>query len=188
VEILPCPSIARSKSTRDFRIIRPATSVRNSSYYSYFTSFPLTSLETRHLIYTHLLSTPASTPIRGPHPRQLQTQVALSQSFSSAILRVNRQVYGEALFIFYGSKTQCVHITINYNVWSHKVQQSDFLLSGQVTAAMRHFHINIHLSNEKKTNRPEKEDSEARLAVVGKGARKLAKLLGGTEVKTLKIG
>jgi hypothetical protein len=53
---------------------------------------------------------------------------------------------------------------------------------------MRHFHINIHLSNEKKTNRPEKEDSEARLAVVGKGARKLAKLLGGTEVKTLKIG
>jgi hypothetical protein len=60
-------------------------------------------------------------------------------------------------------------------------------MSGQVTAAMRHFHINIHLGNEKKTNRPEKEDSEARLAVVRKGARKLGKWLGGTEVKSLRI-
>ena len=60
-------------------------------------------------------------------------------------------------------------------------------MSGQVTAAMRHFCINIHLGNEKKTNRPEKEDSEARLAVVRKGARKLGKWLGGTEVKSLRI-
>jgi hypothetical protein len=149
--------------------------------------FLLLPPEVRDIIYTHLLSPPASTPIRGPHPRQLQTQIALSQSFAPAILRVNRQIYSEALLVFYGSSTQCVHITIDYNVWSHKVQRSDFLMSGQVTAAMRHFHINIHLGNEKKTNRPEKEDGEARLAVVRKGARKLGKWLGGTEVKSLRI-
>jgi hypothetical protein len=51
---------------------------------------------------------------------------------------------------------------------------------------MRHFHINIHLGNEKKTSRPEKDDSDARLAVVRKGARKLAKWLKG-EIKSLKI-
>jgi hypothetical protein len=60
-------------------------------------------------------------------------------------------------------------------------------MSAQVTAAMRHFDVSIHLGNEKKRDRPEKEDSEARLAVVRKGARKLGKWLGGTEVKTLKI-
>ena len=60
-------------------------------------------------------------------------------------------------------------------------------MNGQVTAAMCHFHISIHLGNEKKTNRPEKEDSEARLAVVRKGVRKLGKWLGGTEVKSLRI-
>jgi len=60
-------------------------------------------------------------------------------------------------------------------------------MSGQVTAAMRHFHIHIHLGNEKKASRPEKEDSDARLAVVRKGTRKVAKWLGGTEVKSLRI-
>jgi len=60
-------------------------------------------------------------------------------------------------------------------------------MSPQVSAAMRHFHINVYLGNEKKRRLPEREDSEARLAVVRKGVRKLGKWLSGTDIKTLKI-
>ena len=62
-------------------------------------------------------------------------------------------------------------------------------MSASLTAAMRHFHITIHLGNEKRTSRPEKEDSEARLAIVRKGVRKIGKWLGrgGTAVKSLTI-
>lgn len=52
---------------------------------------------------------------------------------------------------------------------------------------MRHLHINIHLGSEKKANRLEKVDGDARLAVVKKGARKLGKLFAGKEIKTLTI-
>jgi hypothetical protein len=105
------------------------------------------------------------------------------------VLRTNKQIYREALPIFYGSDTQTVHTTIDYNIWSHKVQRSEFLMSASLTAAIRNFHITIHLGNEKRTKKPEKEDSEARLAIVRKGVRKVCKWLGrsGTDVKSLTI-
>jgi len=144
-------------------------------------------LELREIIYKYLLSPPASEPIRGPHPRQLQTQLSLSQSFAPAILRASRQIFHEALAVFYGCSTQTIYIKIDYNVWTHKMQRSELLMSPQVSAAMRYFHINVYLGNEKKRRLPEREDSEARLAVVRKGVRKLGKWLSGTDIKTLKI-
>lgn len=169
----------------DSLVIRAASPPRTPP--SELPPFLLLPPEVRNIIYSYLLSPPYSTPIRGPHPRQLQKEIFLSQSFDPAILCVNHQIYNEALLVFYGGPSQVIHITIDYNVWHHKVQRSSFLMSAQVTAAMRHFDVSIHLGNEKKRDRPEKEDSEARLAVVRKGARKLGKWLGGTEVKTLKI-
>lgn len=80
-----------------------------------------------------------------------------------------------------------MHITIDYNVWTHKLQRSNFLMSNKAIAAMRHLHINVHLGNEKKANRLDRVDGDARLAVVKKGARKLGKWLAGKEIKTLTI-
>jgi hypothetical protein len=143
------------------------------------------------MIYINLLSPPAKK--RGPHPRQLQSPVYFSQGFAASILQTNRQIYAEALRVFYGAKTQSVHLTIDYNLWNHKIQRSEFLMSAKALASMRHLHISIHLGNEKKANRPERVASDARLAVVKKGSRKLGKWLAGSgldsgqDIKTLKI-
>lgn len=164
----------------------PVTPPATPKVLSPFLNLPL---EIREMIYMKLLSRPVSVPIRGPHPRQLQSHISLSQAFAPAILRANKQIYSEALPMFYGISTQCVHTTIDYNIWSHKVQRSEFLMSASLTAALRHFHITIHLGNEKRTSRPEKEDSDTRLAIVRKGIRKIGKWLGrgGTDVKSLTI-
>jgi hypothetical protein len=142
--------------------------------------------EIRDLIYKLLLSPPGQIR-RGPHPRQLQTPLFFTQAFPPAILRTNRQVYHEALAVFYGSITQRIQITIDYNIWNHKVQRSEFLMSAKAAAAMRHVHINIHLGNEKRANKVDKVDRDARLAVVKKGSRKVGKWLGGKEIKSLTI-
>lgn len=154
---------------------------------SYLPTFLLLPPEVRNLIYSYLLDPPESNPIKGPHPRQLQTQIALSQAFAPSILRVNRQVLTEALQVFYGSSTQWIHITLDYNVWSHKVQRSNLHMSQLTMAAIRNLHLNIHLGNEKMANRPDKDDRDARLAIVGKGLRKMAKWLSGANVRILKI-
>jgi hypothetical protein len=73
-------------------------------------------LEIRRLIYTQLLPTPCSTPIRGPHPRQLQNHVHLSQPIPPNLLRLNHQIRSEALSVLYGCPSQIVYIKIDYNV------------------------------------------------------------------------
>jgi len=73
-------------------------------------------LEIRGLIYTQLLPPPCSAPIRGPHPRQLQNHVHLSQPIPSSLLRLNHQIRSEALPLLYGCPTQTVYIKIDYNV------------------------------------------------------------------------
>jgi hypothetical protein len=178
---------AHVKATQDIPKDIVTTNHHRQSEPANLPPFLLLPSEVRDLIYSFLLDPPASTPIRGPHPRQLQTQIALSRAFAPSILRTNRQIFAEALSVFYGSLTQWVNITIDYNVWSHKVQRSDLLMSQQTMAAMRNFHINIHLGNEKMASRPEKEDSDARLAVVRKGVRKMGKWLNGTKVRALRI-
>lgn len=73
-------------------------------------------LEIRRLIYTQLLPPPCSPPIRGPHPRQLQNHVHLSQPIPSNLLRLNHQIRSEALPLLYGCPSQTVYIKIDYNV------------------------------------------------------------------------
>jgi len=143
--------------------------------------------EIREIIYSHLLCPPTGAPIRGPHPRQLQTHIGLSQAFAPSILRANRQILNEAIPIFYGSATQCIHITIDYNVWQHKMKRSDLIVSSSITSAMRHLHICVHLGNEKKNNRPGEVESDARLVEVIKGVKKLRKWLAGADIQSLRI-
>lgn len=143
--------------------------------------------EIREMIYLHLLSPPSHTPIRGPHPRQLQAHICLSQSFPPAVLLLNHQIRAEALPLFYGSPSQTVHVTIDYNVWVHKTQRSDLILSGDLTAAIRHVHVSIHLGSEKRTSRPGEVEADARMTEVKKGVRKLGKWLAAADVQSLKI-
>lgn len=75
-------------------------------------------LELRRLVYTHLLPPPCSPPIRGPHPRQLQNYIHLSQPIPASLLRLNHQIRSEALPLLYGSPSQIVYIKIDYNVVS----------------------------------------------------------------------
>ena len=144
--------------------------------------------EIREMIYLQLLSPPSRTPIRGPHPRQLQTGISLSQSFPPALLLLNRQIRSEALPLVYGSPAQTVHVVIDYNVWAHKTRRSDLVLSADVPAAIRHLHVSIHLGSEKRTSRPGDVEADARMAEVRKGVRKLAKWLAAADVQSLRIG
>lgn len=80
-------------------------------------------VELRLQIYSYLLSPPLIEAfIPGPHPRQLQGPLGLAQSFPPAILRANKQVYHEALTVFYGAQSQTVRANIDYYVWMHKTQ------------------------------------------------------------------
>ena len=144
--------------------------------------------EIREMIYQHLLSPPSRTPIRGPHPRQLQSHISLSQSFYPAVLLLNHQIRTEALPLFYGSPTQTVHVVIDYNLWAHKTRRSDLVLSPDLTAAIRQLHVSIHLGSEKRNSRPGEIEADARITEVKKGVRKLGKWLAGADVQSMKIG
>jgi hypothetical protein len=143
--------------------------------------------EIREMIYLHLLSPPSRTPIRGPHPRQLQTHICLSQSFPPALLLLNRQIRAEALPVVYGAPSQTVHVVVDYNVWAHKTRRSDLVLSADLTAAIRHLHVSIHLGSEKRNSRPGEVEAEARITEVKKGVRKLGKWLAAADVQDMKI-
>lgn len=143
--------------------------------------------EIREMILQHLLSPPSRTPIRGPHPRQLQTHISLSQSFPPAVLLLNRQIRAEALPLFYGSPAQTVHVVIDYNVWAHKTRRSNLVLSPDLTASIRHLHVSIHLGSEKRNSRPGEVEADTRIMEVKKGVRKLGKWLVGADVQSMKI-
>jgi len=149
-------------------------------------------LEIRQQIYQHLLTPPSKNPIKGPHPRQLQAPLSLSQSFPPSILRVNKQIYAEAVPIFYGSPPQTVYITINYQVWAHKTQRSPLILSSLLVSSLRNLNVLIQLGSEKRSAaaRIGDEEAEARVGEVKKGLRKLGKWLinSGAEVEGLVVG
>lgn len=146
--------------------------------------------EIREIIYSHLLSEPHTPPVRGPHPRQLQKHLSLSCTFTPCLLLTSRQLHAEALRTFYGHTNQNIHISIDYDVWTHKLTRSPLILSPSIMASMRNFHIYILLGSEKRNALPSPSDAGARLAVVKKGARKLCKWLSappGGEVRRLVI-
>jgi hypothetical protein len=149
-----------------------------------FLSLPL---EIREMIYGYLLSPPSSTPIRGPHPRQLQTNICLSQSFPPSLLLLNHQIRQEALPIMYGSPTQTVFVTVDYNIWDHKTRRSDLVLSSALTSAMKQLHLSIHLGSEKRNNKPGDVEADARITEVKKGIKKLRTWLAGADIHSLKI-
>ncbi|PSS09209.1 hypothetical protein M430DRAFT_53741 [Amorphotheca resinae ATCC 22711] len=144
-------------------------------------------LEIREMIYRHLLAPPSPSPIRGPHPRQLQTNICLSQSFPPSLLLLNHQIRHEALPLIYGSPTQTVYITVDYNVWVHKTRRSDLILSSALTSAIKHLHLSIHLGSEKRNNKPGDIEADARIMEVKKGVKKLRKWLAGADIQSLKI-
>jgi hypothetical protein len=135
----------------------------------------------------HCLELPANPPIRGPHPRQLQTHILLTQSFPPSLLLLNHQIRLEALPLLYGSPKQVVHIKIDYNVWIHKTRRSDLILSSPLTSSIKHIHLSIHLGSEKRLNKPKEEDADARIMEVKKGVKKLRKWLAGADVQTLVV-
>jgi hypothetical protein len=144
-------------------------------------------LEIRELIYAHLLPPPCNPPIRGPHPRQLQSHIHLSQPVPSALLLVNHQIRSEALPIFYGAPTQEAFINVDFNLWKHKTRRSDLILSSEVTSSLKHIHLSLHLGSEKKNNRPGDIEADARITEVKKGIKKMGKWLAGAELQSLKI-
>ncbi|RDW73862.1 hypothetical protein BP5796_07304 [Coleophoma crateriformis] len=144
-------------------------------------------VEIRELIYSHLLPPPKDHPVRGPHPRQLQNHLQLTQVFPPSILLVSRQIHDEALPIFYGAPSQVVYIKIDYNVWVHKTARSPLILSPAIKAAIRHLHISIYLGCEKRHNKPGDVEKEARLTEVSKGVKKARKWLADADIQTLVI-
>ncbi|KAE8449931.1 hypothetical protein EG329_007070 [Mollisiaceae sp. DMI_Dod_QoI] len=144
-------------------------------------------LEIRELIYTYTLPSVCNPPVRGPHPRQLQTHIHLTQPITPSLLLLNQQIRTEALPLLYGAPTQIVHITIDYNIWVHKTRRSDLVLSSALTSSIKHIHVSIHLGSEKRTTKPGDIEADARIAEVKKGIKKLGKWLGGADVQTLKV-
>ncbi|KAF7876566.1 hypothetical protein EAF04_001655 [Stromatinia cepivora] len=145
-------------------------------------------LEIRQLIYRHLLAPPSDDPRLGPHPRQLQSHIYLSCVFEVAVLHLNRQIYHEALPIFYGDPLQTISLTVNYNLWAHKTQRSDLVLSSSLTSSIRNLSLSIQLGCEKRKQKPEDFEAEARLKEVAKGIKKLRKWLAGADIQVLTIG
>lgn len=145
-------------------------------------------LEIRRLIYRHLMTPPSDEPRRGPHPSQLQSHIYLSRSFEVAVQYLNRQIYHEALSIFYGDPLQTIFITINYNLWAHKTQRSDLVLSSALTSSIRNLSLSIQLGSEKRKLKPEDFEADARVKEVSKGIKKLRKWLAGADIQFLKIG
>ncbi|PMD14094.1 hypothetical protein NA56DRAFT_584626 [Hyaloscypha hepaticicola] len=146
----------------------------------------LLPLEIRELIYTYLLPAPCN-PIRGPHPRQLQTHILLTQPIPPSLLLLNHQIRSEALPILYGCPTQIVHITINYNLWTHKTMRSDLILSSALTSSIKHLHLSIHLGSEKRATKPGEVEADARITEIKKGIKKVGKWLSGADVQSLRI-
>ncbi|ESZ90659.1 hypothetical protein SBOR_8959 [Sclerotinia borealis F-4128] len=144
--------------------------------------------EIRQLIYRHLLAPPSDDPRLGPHPRQLQSHIYLSRSFEIAVLHLNRQIYHEALPIFYGDPFQTISLTVNYNLWAHRTQRSDLVLSSFLTSSIRNLSLSIQLGSEKRKQKPEGFEAEARLVEVTKGIKKLRKWLAGADIQILRIG
>jgi hypothetical protein len=144
-------------------------------------------LEIRQLIYAHLLPPPVTTPIRGPHPRQLQSHIHLTQPILPSLLIINQQIRREALPLVYGSLDQVIHVTVDYNLWIHKTRRGDLVLSSALTSSMKHIHITINLGSEKRTTKPHTIESEARIAQVNKGIKKVRKWLAGADLQCLTI-
>ncbi|KAH8661357.1 hypothetical protein BGZ60DRAFT_412939 [Tricladium varicosporioides] len=145
-------------------------------------------LEIREQIYKYLIYPPASQPILGPHPRQLQNSIRLSQPVPANVLRLNRQIHNEALPLFYGSPEQVVSIKIDFNVWEHKTYRSDLVLSPTLTSCIKHVDLSIHLGSEKRNNKPLGPEAYARFMEVKKGVKKTGKWLAGADIRTLQIG
>ncbi|KUJ10600.1 uncharacterized protein LY89DRAFT_689261 [Mollisia scopiformis] len=170
---LPSPAIPASFPTEP-----------NNNILSHLLRLPL---EIRELIYIHTLPPVCSPPIRGPHPRQLQTHIHLTQPINPSLLLLNHQIRTEALPLLYGAPTQIIHIKIDYNIWEHKTRRSDLILSSALTSSIKHIHVFIHLGSEKRTTKPGDIEADARIAEVKKGIKKLGKWLGGADVQTLKV-
>ncbi|KAB5526288.1 hypothetical protein GE09DRAFT_467315 [Coniochaeta sp. 2T2.1] len=136
--------------------------------------------EIRRQILLHLLSRPTSSPFRGPHPRSLQSPLSLTRTMSPAVLRICQQLYVEGCAVLYS--TQEIHVRIDFDVWSHRRERSDLIVSSTVRDAVRYLHVHVFLGNEKRNARLGRKDSEARLEVVRKGVRKLGKWLLGPGV------
>ncbi|KAH6664160.1 hypothetical protein B0J14DRAFT_248107 [Halenospora varia] len=147
-------------------------------------------LEIRYKIYASLLQGPfPDQPFRGPHPRQLQLPLSFSQSFPLAFLLVCKQLYNEAIPIFYGSADQTLNITINYDLWTYTGERSSLRISQAVIQSIRHVRLVIFLGSEKKKNKPSATEAEGRLVVVKKGVRKMGRWFGGprARIQTLTV-
>lgn len=171
-------------------------------------------LEIRELIYNYILPLPIETPIRGPHPRQLQNALHLTQPIVPSLLSLNHQIRSEVLPILFGCPSQVFHISIDYNIWVHKTLRSPLILSSNLTSSIRHVHIHISLGSEKKplsspsssssalsssansnsnsASTPKSSSSskatpeaEARLLEVRKGIKKLGKWLSGADIQNM---
>ncbi|KAF7883827.1 hypothetical protein EAF00_011139 [Botryotinia globosa] len=145
-------------------------------------------VEIRQLIYRHLLTPPSNDPRLGPHPRQLQSHIYLSRAFEVAVLHLNRQIYHEALPIFYGDSLQTISVIVDYNLWTHKTQRSNLVLSSFLTSSIRNLSLSIQLGSEKRKQKPDDFEAEARLIEVTKGIKKLRKWLAGADIQILRIG
>ncbi|KAH8819599.1 hypothetical protein F5884DRAFT_657656 [Xylogone sp. PMI_703] len=143
--------------------------------------------EIRSQIYHLLLPPPVHPPVRGPHPRRLQSHIHLSQPFPPSILLVCHQTLHEALPIFYGNPTQTIFITIDYNVWDHKIRRSELVTSTFLTSCIRNVHLSVHLGSEKRASRPDGTERDARLVEVAKGVKKLRSWLAGADLQVLTI-
>ncbi|KAH7369912.1 hypothetical protein BKA65DRAFT_521878 [Rhexocercosporidium sp. MPI-PUGE-AT-0058] len=144
-------------------------------------------LEIRQLIYSHLLPPACDPPIRGPHPRQLQTHILLTQPIPIVLLSLNHHIRSEAIPLLYGTPTQTIYITVDYNLWAHKTQRGDIILSSAITSAIKHVHLSIHLGSEKRNTKPGEIEADARVSEVKKGIKKARKWLSGADLQTLRI-
>jgi hypothetical protein len=125
--------------------------------------------------------------MRGPHPRQLQTHILLTQPIVPSLLLLNHQIRSEALPILYGCPTQVVYVTINYNLWTHKTMRSDLILSSALTSSIKHVHLSLHMGSEKRATKPGEVEADARIAEIKKGIKKVGKWLSGADLQSLKI-
>lgn len=169
-------------------------------------------LEIRRQIYTACLPPSVSPPVRGPHPRQLQNPLHLTQPIPPSLLQLNQQIRSEALPLLYGAPSQTAHIVIDYNIWVHKTNRSDLVLSSLIPRSLRNLHVTVCLGSEKKpltsssstfsstsnhspttSTMPSSPghintasiEASARLLEVRKGVKKLGKWLAGADIKAL---
>jgi hypothetical protein len=125
--------------------------------------------------------------MKGPHPRQLQNSILLTQPVTPSLLLLNHQIRSEALPLLFGCPSQTVHITIDYNIWAHKTRRSDLIVSSSLTSSIRHISLHLHLGSEKRVSKPEEMEAEARITEVRKGIKKLGKWLSGADIRTMRV-